>query len=216
MRAAVLGYVVVRMGRSTWARAMPLVGVIGWAQPARAEPHQATIVRHAPADDQSRSAEVTDEHWYGPHTLAADAIPASLFLLAIPVDNDSEAGFWATGAVAFAVGAPGVHLAHGQPWAALGSLGMRLSVPIVGMFIGAKIDESLPMKCGPMLDCEMSSTYLTAGGLIGAAAVSAIDASLVAFERQPERTVAASYGVSLFPAFALSERGGRLSLSGSF
>ena len=62
----------------------------------------------------------------------------------------------------------------------------------------------------------MSTTYLTAGGLIGAAAASAIDASLLAFERLPERKVAALPAVSLFPVVALTERGGRLGLSGSF
>jgi hypothetical protein len=206
----------VRMSGRIWAQVMLLLGTMGWAERARAEPPQATLVRPEPVHDQTATTTGTQQEWYGSHTLAADAIPASLFLLTIPVDNDSEAGFWGAGAFTFAVGAPAVHVAHGRPWTALGSLGLRLSVPIVGMFFGAQIDGSMPLKCSAMMDCEMSTTYLTAGGLIGAAAVSAIDASLLAFERVPEREVAASPAVTLSPVVALTERGGRLGLLGSF
>ena len=138
-----------RMGHSIWARGMLLVAAIGWAKPARAEPPQATVVRPEPVRDQPSAAGRTHEHWYGSHTLVADAIPASLFLLAIPVDNDSETGFWAAGALTFAVGAPSVHVAHGRPGAALGSLGLRLSVPIVGMFFGAQVRRVHALEVQP-------------------------------------------------------------------
>jgi hypothetical protein len=156
------------------------------------------------------------EHWYGWQTLSTDSVAAMLASGAIATGGDAE--FWGLSIGTFALGAPIIHVAHGRPWVALGDFVLRLGVPFVGIYLGAQIDSHQPWKCDANLYCQMRDTAMITGGLIGGVAVSALDAAVFSYEAPaPEKhRVLASSGPRIAPSVALTPRGGRVALVGSF
>ncbi len=122
--------------------------------------------------------------WYGYQTLIVDGAS----LLTTPVF---------VGLGGFVLGAPIVHLVHGRPVAAVGSLGLRALLPIGGAFVG----QSMAGRChdthrqsaasgaernvgddllGP---CFMHGfTELAVGAAVGLSVAVAIDAAFLAYD----------------------------------
>jgi hypothetical protein len=200
-------------GNRVFRAVIPLVAALTWAGGALAE-------EVAPREGGDDSRLVTTKRWYGWQTLAVDAVPASLFLATIPANDAQEPAFWILGSLSFALGGPSIHIANGRPLAALGSFGLRLALPFIGMAAG--VDHDMDKEgCGTQPDtgdesssCD-DSTIL--GGLLGAAVASAFDASLVAYElrRHPRYTARAPEPV-LTPSFEVRSGGARLTLRASF
>lgn len=193
-----------------------LLGVGTASHASAAEP--ASSVERASATETTPDATPAraKEHWYGWQTLGTDGVAVMLASGALATGGD--AAFWELSIGTFALGAPIVHAAHGRPLVALGDFVLRLGVPFVGMYLGAQIDAHSAWKCDGDIACGPSDTATITGGLIGGVAVSALDAGVFAFEPPaPEKhRVLASNGPRLWPSIALTPRGGRAALVGSF
>lgn len=199
-------------GNRVFRCVIPLAAALTWAGSALADGPPG---RDAAGDEQF----VTTKRWYGWQTLAADAVPASLFLATIPVHEDQEYAFWVLGSVGFLSGGPIVHLANRQPLTALGSFGIRLVFPVIGIASGATDfnDEA----CGSQPDNsdagDRCADGMVLGGLVGAAIASTIDATLLATERQRHRRDGMeAREATLVPSLQVRSGGARLSLRATF
>ena len=124
----------------------------------------------------------------------------------------------AVGLSGYFVGAPLVHLAHGQPGAAAKSLGLRVALPMVAALAGFKLmgeDSAGHSSHGcagePASACVGmggSIVGLMLGGLVGAVAASYIDGKYLAAYQRPAQTWA--------PNVAPIRGGVALGVSGSF
>jgi len=95
------------------------------------KPPQRTALRDNERSSSIEGASVrTHKHWYGWQTLLVDLGS----VLTIPLGGVGLAGY--------ALGAPIVHLAHGQVGRGVGSLGLRLALPLVGGAVGCRVSGS--------------------------------------------------------------------------
>ncbi len=125
--------------------------------------------------------------WYGYSTLLPDVAALSLFLAGV---TSQEEGLYAAGLVAYAVGAPLMHVSQDQPARGLASFGMRVALPValygVGYGLGS-FDDSRS-ACPEDEDCVdggvLAGTLLFVYG-IGAAMV--VDSAALAWKRVPVR-----------------------------
>jgi len=125
------------------------------------------------------SAELhTVSHWYGWQTLATDG--ASLLLMvaaasASDAPGSEEMAWLALGG--YLGGGPIVHLAHGEPARALGSLALRGGLPILTGVVGSQLED-----CSPSSDfCGLGGAVL--GGMAGILTAIVIDSALLGHER---------------------------------
>jgi hypothetical protein len=79
---------------------------------------------------------------------------------------------------AYVIGPPIVHVMHGRPLRGLGSLGLRVGLPILGAFAAV----GLAQPCGGDFGCIGEAALGTAIGFTGAIA---IDAAVLAYEERP-------------------------------
>ena len=181
---------------------------------ALAEPFQEDM------PDDATYVEPPRERWYGWQTLSVDALPAGLFAGALSTEDDTAVTFWGTGALTFAFGGPVVHVLHDRPLIGLASLGLRLSLPVLGMAIAAQFYESEDTPAGGDVQAEDPSkgaSPLAIAGLVGAASASALDAVFLAYEDRriaPEHDAhaASPLGVS----FGAEPGGGSIAVLGAF
>jgi hypothetical protein len=90
---------------------------------------------HPPDPPAEHAPTATESHWYGYQTLITDGTAATMLALGALLEGDRGVPLIALGVATYAGGGPIVHLAHGRPWAALGSLGVRVGIPGVGLGI---------------------------------------------------------------------------------
>jgi hypothetical protein len=109
--------------RTLLAGALFLISA-AWASPSAAD-GEGTLAEKAPSPRSS---------WYGYQTFSADATAAALTLVAF--QTNSGAASWGAIGV-YLLGAPAVHAAHGRPLAVVGSLGLRIGVPLLVSALGA-------------------------------------------------------------------------------
>ena len=116
--------------------------------------------------------------WYGYQTFSADATAVALLLVA--AEKNWDAG--AIGAVGvYVLGAPLVHAAHRRPEAAVGSLAMRVLLPLLGSALGgASADCS--MRVVNDENCDFGGKVM--GLVVGTAAAVIIDSAALAWERK--------------------------------
>ena len=127
------------------------------------------------------SAPSPHERWYGYQTLLADAGALAVLVAGVAAhDRGTGQGIQIAAGAVYVVGGPLVHLAHGRAQASLGSLGLRVGVPLAGGLIGIGVAALAPDDDG---DEYVVGTAL--GVLGGAAGAVALDAMLVAWERDP-------------------------------
>jgi len=137
-------------------------------------------------------------HWYGWQIMLIDAAALGVVATDLALGERASPVPGILGLGAYALGGPIVHLVHQRPPAALGSLGLRLALPVVGALIGATA-ENCNRRCtggGPTL----------VGGVVGAVFAVGIDATL-ARERPPA-------GAAL--SFSLSRQTSRVTFSARF
>jgi hypothetical protein len=168
--------------------AVLLATVPAWAQSESTQPD----AEDPPPPGRFTLRPPPEPQWYGATVLIVDG--GSLLSLAVlpPV-----------GAIGLGLGAPAVHVAHGRPAAALGSLALR-----AGAFLWA---IALSMPTG---ECEETGKGCTSAyaplPFLGAMA---IDAAFIAW-KTPD--VPKSAAPALVPSVALTPGGGAVGLSGRF
>lgn len=120
----------------------------------------------------SPPSRTTTEHtWYGWQPLLVDA---SVLGAMLAVRSEYVAG---AGLGAFAIGAPITHLAHDRWGAALGSLGLRVALPVTFALVGSS--NCTPSEEG---NCMQAAAY---GAILGMAAASLVDALALSWEAKP-------------------------------
>ncbi len=152
---------------------------------AAPEPHS---VNAAPQlGDDSRWEE---RYWYGWQGAAIDAGAAALGIASIALlstagsenyeEREQTAQLLAlVGAIAYGAGPPIVHLSHRQPWQALGSLGLRASLPVIGGASGLAL-ATCPHPGEEYGNCGMFELFI--GASTGAVLAMVLDASVLAWE----------------------------------
>lgn len=160
--------------------------------------------------------------WYGWQTAASDVGVIGLWIAAYLVDEaKSGSASWQSydaasnvlvwsGVAVYALGAPAIHLAHGNGRKALGSLGLRAGLPVAGAIAGMLIGA---VACGNSdSDFVPCPVVLGALGFVsGGVAAPIVDGTVVARE-----TVTPPAERRLQAAFVPSASGGTFVLGGRF
>jgi hypothetical protein len=188
-----------------------MAALVGCAVPriCRADPAQ-------PSSDGAGAKDVTYlRRWYGWQTFTTDGVAAGLFLGAV-ADHDSTPLF-GTSAIAFGLGAPIVHLAHGQWEMAIGSVGLRIAGASLGALIGSQSDVRTSSDGAGDRGADASAKWTTVGVALGGLAASAMDGLVLAYDTRP----VARHGnqllrVDAFPQIVLLRSGLALGYSGAF
>lgn len=148
--------------------------------------------------------------------LAADAAAFGLFFGGVlaqgPDGRDTFASdsMMAAGALSFPLGAPIVHLVHGQGWRAAGSLALRLGVPLLGGAIGAGTATCTEHD----FLCGLPETGI--GILVGSVVAAFVDGAFLARAPDGEEPPAPRGLASLSPRLTASHTGAVLGLGGNF
>jgi hypothetical protein len=178
-----------------------------WCAPALADggrqPARSTF-QGEPAD-----AVPEERRWYGTPMLVADATALAAFGVAPHLEGtNAPTALVVSGLAAYVVVSPVVHLLHDHGDRALGSLALRLGLPILGAMMGIPLGGSCHTD-----DDSCVSRGLYYGTLIGLGTAAIVD-QLMAFDRR-ERP-ARSHGLSVAPTLAIGGGGGSLGLAGAF
>jgi hypothetical protein len=226
------------VNRTAFALAAMLVALVAGSGAARADEADAPEATEVPQMPQA--AQMPDEpqtqeapeapeapqapqtSWYGWQTLLADAGVIALWAAAYAVDDakygsSSKEGYErgtnllvASGVAVYFLGGPVIHWAHGHGRKGLGSLGLRVGLPLGGLIAGALLGS---VACGSG-DSEFIPCPVVVGAmgfLGGAIAAPVVDAAVVA--REP---VTQPAGSQLQAAFVPSGGGGTFVLAGRF
>ena len=150
--------------------------------PLAAVPEAPTPVRESAQPPSSPVP--TASSWYGWQTLTTDGASALLMVMALSSSNGSSsetatAVAWLSVGT-FVVGGPIVHFAHGNAGKGLGSLALRVGLPLVVGGLGAMAERT---QCGGGDFCGVGGAFL--GGLAGVVGTIAIDSTLLGYERVP-------------------------------
>jgi hypothetical protein len=172
--------------------------------------------------DAPEPRKTTQTSWYGWQTLLADAGVIALWSAAYAVDEAKYGSsspqsydvgtnlLVASGVAVYFLGGPAIHWAHGHGRKGLGSLGLRVGLPLGGLIAGALLGS---VACGSsdneFVPCPVVIGAL--GFLGGAVAAPVVDAAVVAREPVTEPT-----GSQLQAAFVPSGGGGTFVLAGRF
>jgi hypothetical protein len=105
------------------------------------EPQPSSVGATPPVDSPPiQPAERGMGKWYGWQILSLDALTLSLTAAGVHLDNNGSnygTQLFALGALGYAFGSPAIHLAHGRTGYAVGSLSLRVVLPLMGAFVGA-------------------------------------------------------------------------------
>ena len=198
--------------------------VLPGQQSLTASSYAPVFAPRAPVAD-TPAGETKESRWYGWQTLAVDAVAMTAFAYGIErgagdvfsSDRGGEA-FAYGGFGAYLLGGPAMHLIHDRPGSALGSFGLRMAAPLVGMYAGSA-----------MAGCGHSSTNrdgepcgLTESGIgivVGAGTAIAIDAIFLARKETPgaeQRRQRAALRPQLAPGVVVTGERRALVLTGIF
>ncbi len=174
------------------ALALALLPVVARAEPGVVRPAR-SVTPTDPEEDWIARRGV----WYGSQTLGCDALSVLVFSAALGGGTPLAVA----GVSGFVLGAPIVHMVHENAWVAGVSLAMRLGFPVLGAWIGTKLDRGIG---GSAL-----------GGVIGIVAASAVDAKFLAYEANdspPSTRRRAESGIAL-PLLAVGMQSNQMTLS---
>lgn len=168
---------------------------------------------------------VTQHRWYGWQNLSSDGVALTLFVVAGETSPYGGRTLffmnppWAiAGASVFALGGPIVHLAHGHPLRAIGSLVMRTAMSsAVPLLIVVRGDRTRTSGVDGGEDALIYDGYAAFVAILGAAGAVAIDATIMS--REEKRVVVepqASRSFSVVPDVVVRAGAGTLGLRGTF
>ncbi|MEI9953082.1 MAG: hypothetical protein WDO74_29900 [Pseudomonadota bacterium] len=152
--------------------------------------------------------------WYGWQTFAADGVAGTVFLAAVADDHNTT--LFALSGLSFGLGAPVIHLSHGNWQVALGSLGLRVAGPFVGALIGSQSDIRVSEDA---TSTDRSSKWGVAGAAIGGLVASAIDGLLLSYDTRvssPAPPHNQLLRADSFPQLVVLRQGVGLEYSGQF
>jgi hypothetical protein len=115
--------------------------------------------------------------WYGYQTVSADATAAAL--TALSFQTNSGAASWAAIGV-YLLGAPVVHAAHQRPLAALGSLGLRIGLPLLASSVGAATADCSSNRVVNDDNCQFGPSLVGLG--VGIVLAAIIDSAAIAWD----------------------------------
>jgi len=198
-----------------WPIAVIALGLVGlvpsvcWAAPPAQSPADTEGLGAPPANLPSV------RRWYGWQIFSADALAGALFLGAVA--DDHSATLFGLSGVAFAVGGPAVHVAHGRWDVALGSLGLRVLGPVVGVVIGAQGDRPRAVE-DDTSDNGSSSKWAITGVAIGGLVASVLDGLLLSYDPPAPRPAPHNQLLKLesLPQLLVLRQGIGLGYSGQF
>lgn len=159
--------------------------------------------------------------WYGGSILAVDVIALSVGIAGIGAVASDSSGVRDAGlpilfgaGLTYVLGGPIVHATHDRLGMTFASLGLRVGVPMGGLFLGAMVGAGASEGCtGDM--CGLGGVI--GGGVLGFGAglitASVIDISLLAYEKVPESTTPQ---VALVPTVDPKKGSAGLSLMGTW
>lgn len=185
-------------------------------------PQTSARVRGPDAPEPRQTTQTTQTSWYGWQTLLADAGVIALWSAAYAVDEAKHGSsspqsydvgtnlLVASGVAVYVLGGPAIHWAHGHGRKGLGSLGLRVGLPLGGLIGGVLLGS---VACGSSDDefVPCPAVIGALGFLGGAVAAPVVDAAVVAREPVTEPT-----GSHLQAAFVPSGGGGTFVLAGRF
>jgi hypothetical protein len=153
----------------------------------------------APAPDPNLP---TMTEWYGLTTLAVDGAAIAVTAIGLTAPNYFKADgiFVGTGLVAYAMGAPIVHISKGEYGSAAGSFALRVGIMLPSLALGLVTPKSTGL-----------ATAIASG--MGVAAV--IDAFALAYRQVPVTPVARSW-LNYIPSIAVNQNTTTLYFSGQF
>ena len=203
-----------------------------WAQSApnrsdpSATPAPALVVAAPSVTPRPQPREIAEPEptWYGWQTFASDAASVGLFITALelsdgyspfngeaPASANLAAGL---GTAGYAAGGPTIHVLHGRPGAAVGSVFLRVGLPILGGIVGERTATCLPGN-RDYGNCGMGQAIL--GFLGGVVMASVIDAAMLSWESPSAKPKAAAGPTLGFaPVLASDGKHGELRLFGTF
>jgi hypothetical protein len=143
--------------------------------------------------------------------LALDTVAIGSLAMAVKDDSENWGMF---GLGAYALGAPIIHAGNGHGGRALGSLGLRIGVPLIAGFVGMQIGARDP--CGAPMPgitalCDGTSpdARFAKGLVVGGLLAMALDTWLIA---RPETKVRRGWS----PTASATRNGGAVGVSGAF
>ena len=135
----------------------------------------APVVRPQQATQEPTSSTPALDSYHAQIVLA-DALSWTLMFIAInSSSNDRAEAFAKLSVTSYVVGGPIVHLTKDRGKRALGSITLRLALPIVGVMVAGAVTDH-----GDCFDCGDNNEAVGLGLLFGAIAASALDAGLIA------------------------------------
>jgi hypothetical protein len=170
----------------------------------------------AEAAARSEPEAPTVEHHYGAETFAADGISAGVMLASLFLPS-TRGVVGSIGLGGYVLAAPALHLSHGNPGRALGSLGLRLGLPVALGAGGAYVGFALASKGCVGIQCFGSvvvAALLGGVGLVGGmVSASVLDGSLLARERVPVHAPVVTPPVSLSPYVIPNPQGSEVGIN---
>ncbi|MCA9642176.1 MAG: hypothetical protein H6718_07820 [Polyangiaceae bacterium] len=135
-----------------------------------------------------------EQRWYGWQTLTLDAV-------AITLGAVTKNAYVFLGG--YAVTGPILHLGHGQPANAIGSLGIRVAAPFIGMGVGK----------GQGGNGEDGDPGIVFGAIVGLAVGAIVDAAWLSWK---DERIPLQQGSATAPLFAVSQDSAMAGWQGSF
>jgi hypothetical protein len=151
-----------------------------------------------------------DTVWYGYKLMLADAASVALVMAGASTNSDALA---MTGLGGTFLGAPLVHAVEGRGGRAVGSLGLRLLMPIAGAALAGWAydrDHRDDREC----DCMGGAFAMMGGMVLGMGTAMLVDALVLGW--RTEAPVSKHKTVALIPSIAVTPGGGSLGLAGRF
>jgi hypothetical protein len=147
-------------------RALAIVAVLGMAAPAHAEEW---VMAPPSLTPPVRPVQLVRQY-YGHQTLLVDLASAGGIVAGIVTESPVPA---VMGLLGFWLGAPAVHLSHGESGRALASFVMRPGLVIGGAYLGVQIEDCDGSGGGEF--CGLAGIFF--GSIVGLGVASVIDAA---------------------------------------
>jgi hypothetical protein len=209
-----LGVAVWSVSSAAWAQNAP------FAQVEAAAPWSAEESPVAAAPQVREETTTPKKRWYGWQSLAVDGGAVLMAFTALKLDEsrgatDSNAptGELLLGsAAAYGLVAPTIHLLHDNGWRALGSFGLRATLPVAVGALGRAL-ATCPPPNGEYGNCGLGEVVIGAG--VGAVLAMVVDDAVLAWDVPREDSKGGTTRVGLAPVVATEGRR-ELRLYGTF
>jgi hypothetical protein len=148
----------------------------------------------------------SETQWYGGRLMLVDGLSVAAMIMG------GGSGVTAVGFGGIFLAAPIVHLTEGRAGAAFGSLGLRVAMPLAGMFIGGAI-YSAGHQGDASCRCMGGIAEAAGGAMLGLLGAMALDYAFLGLKPSAEGPRA---GIAIVPTATIAQNAGSLGLAGRF